>query len=193
MISRDAHIREFKIIILGDSGVGKTSIIQRYSLKQYNESNESTIGASFFTNRIDTPHGSALVSIWDTAGQEHYRSLIPTYSRGAHAALFCYDVTSNTSFASLDRWIDDIKNFAPEDISIFIAGTKCDLEPYVAPQKVNNWANSQHYPLFQTSAKRDVGITEMFECITMELLGKKFGSTETKGVGLIEVQHDRCC
>ena len=193
MISNKGLLKEFKIVILGDSSVGKTCLIQRYTNKLYKDNYEPTVGASFFTNEVRTSLGSALVSIWDTAGQEQYKSLIPAYSRGADAAICCYDCTSLTSFESLDGWIKSLLDYAPEGVSVYIASTKCDLEEETVPEdKVSQWAQSRGFIMFKTSAKKDIGITQMFEKITTDLLLKKQKETDNQR-NLIETSEKKSC
>ncbi|OHT02762.1 GTP-binding protein ypt3 [Tritrichomonas foetus] len=188
--------KEFKIVVLGDSGVGKTSLIQRFSNNSFNTFSESTIGGSFFTCKIKTDNDQALVSIWDTAGQEQYRSLIPTYSRGAHAALFCFDVTSPPSYLSLDSWITELMHFAPVTISTYIVGTKTDLPQVVSLEKVNLWASGKGYPLFLTSSKDNIGISDMFTTIITELCMKKDVHRKAESLKLMNQNNEAgnsCC
>ena len=96
---------EFKVVIMGDSSVGKTSILQRFHQDCFDFQMDTTIGASFLTKTINTSKGDVIINLWDTAGQERYRSLIPTYARGSNAAIICFDLTSLISFNYIDKCI----------------------------------------------------------------------------------------
>lgn len=117
-----------KLVVLGSSGVGKTSLVQRFVNGTFVSAN-STIGAGFLTSRIHDPEsGTTLrLQIWDTAGQERYRSISRLYYRGADAAILVYDVTNKSSFDDMSTWLEELKQNCPNDLVIHIVGTKADV------------------------------------------------------------------
>merc|ERR1712078_275313 len=111
----------------GDSGVGKSSIAQRYVTDTFRAHGESTIGASFMSKMIVNNGSPCKCQIWDTAGQEKYHSLAPMYYRGAAAAILVYDMTKRSSFEKLQKWVDELKERGNPNIVIALAGNKSDL------------------------------------------------------------------
>ena len=124
------HKLEAKIVLVGSSGVGKTSIALRYKESRFKENQQSTIGASYFQQDVSFKDGGLLrLHIWDTAGQEKYAPIANFYYRGAHAALVCYSVTDDSTFKSLDDWIKKLEYHGDIDKMIkFVIGNKCDCE-----------------------------------------------------------------
>lgn len=121
---------QFKLVLLGESAVGKSSVVHRFVKNTFDNMRESTIGAAFLTQSVTLPDIDATVmfEIWDTAGQERYKSLAPMYYRNAHAALCVYDITNSSSFQKAQNWIKELKKQAPENIVICLVGNKADLE-----------------------------------------------------------------
>ena len=121
---------QFKLVLLGESAVGKSSVVHRFVKNTFDNMRESTIGAAFLTQSVTLPEIDATVKfeIWDTAGQERYKSLAPMYYRNAHAALCVYDITNSSSFQKAQNWIKELKKQAPEGIVICLVGNKADLE-----------------------------------------------------------------
>ncbi len=119
--------REIKFVLLGDSGVGKSSLVLRFVAQSFRPFSESTIGASFMSKQMEVDGGRVKMQIWDTAGQERYHSLAPMYYRGASAAIVVYDITRRESFATLQRWVTELQE-KTKDIQILVAGNKKDLE-----------------------------------------------------------------
>ena len=119
----------FKVVLLGDTSVGKTSIIQRYAKGNFKKDQDATVGATFLSKFVELPQSSTQIKlqIWDTAGQEKYRSVTPIYFRDAAAAICVYDITSKQTLDNAEGWINDLRNYAPSHIIIALAGNKCDL------------------------------------------------------------------
>lgn len=126
----DERFAQFKLVLLGESAVGKLSIVHRFVKNTFDNMRESTIGAAFLTQLVTLPDTNTTVKfeIWDTAGQERYKSLAPMYYRNANAALCVYDVTSRASFAKAQEWIKELQKQAPEGIVIGLVGNKVDLD-----------------------------------------------------------------
>ena len=166
--------KEYKVIVMGDSGVGKTSIIQRFVSHTFDYSMDATIGAAFVSTVIPTQIGRATLNIWDTAGQEKYRSLLQTYSRDANAAIFVYDLTSETSFENIDKWLNELYKYTNKDSAIlFIVGNKSDLEETVPEISAQQWAKAHNALYLKTSAENGKGIKTLFETVATLLLEKQ--------------------
>lgn len=125
----EERFAQFKLVLLGESAVGKSSIVHRFVKNTFDNLRESTIGAAFLTQSVTLPESNTTVKfeIWDTAGQERYKSLAPMYYRNANAALCVYDITSRASFSKAQDWIKELKKQAPEGIVICLVGNKLDL------------------------------------------------------------------
>jgi len=146
-----------KIVILGASAVGKTSIILRYLSGKFRPISESTIGAAYSSKLvIDKDGNKEKIEIWDTAGQERYKALVPMYYRDAHGALIVYDITDKQSIKEAHQWVNELKSKGPHNIKIVILGNKLDLiEGY--PQ-TNDFIDSHYY----VSAKTGYNIEDAF-------------------------------
>jgi Ras-related protein Rab-21 len=117
----------FKIVVLGEARVGKTSITLRYTLSKFDEKQVSTVDASYLEKEIEVDEAKYRLAIWDTAGQEQYHALNSVYYRDAAGAILVYDITDRDSFAKVKKWVDELKIYLPDDTPIAIAGNKCDL------------------------------------------------------------------
>lgn len=170
-----ARFAQFKLVLLGESAVGKSSIVHRFVKNTFDDLRESTIGAAFLTQTITIPESNTTVKfeIWDTAGQERYKSLAPMYYRNAHAALCVYDITSRLSFNKAQDWIKELKKQAPEGIIIALVGNKSDLDDNreVEESEVEEYVQ-QHNELdggsiitAECSAKTGDGVLEIFNKI----------------------------
>ena len=156
----------FNIVMLGETGVGKTSIVQRFVAEKYNDNNNPTIGASFISKSYIIPNTnlSMKFQIWDTAGQEKYKSLASMYYRDAHAAIIVYDITNKSSYDAIKNWVSELKSSSNKDIFIVIVGNKADLvhkeEIDVVTSK--EYSDSISALFKQTSAKENMGIEDLF-------------------------------
>jgi small GTP-binding protein len=117
-----------KIVLIGDSGVGKSNLLTRYLKDEFSIETKSTVGVEFGTKKLTLNNLKINTQIWDTAGQERYRSVTNAYYKGSKGALIVYDITKYESFENIDRWISEIKNNSDPDVTILIVGNKSDLE-----------------------------------------------------------------
>jgi small GTP-binding protein len=159
-----------KVVIVGDSDVGKTSIIRVFDEQTFDKSIGPTVGASFLSKTVMVKQLSVVLNIWDTAGQERYRSLIPTYAHGAHAAILCYDASNAASFEALDGWLESLQRFCSPDCLLFVVGNKIDLEGRVEQADAKRWASDHSAQCMFASAMDNVGVKELFVAIAESLL-----------------------
>lgn len=173
-MSDNNRFAQFKLVLLGESAVGKSSIVHRFVKNTFDNMRESTIGAAFLTQTITLPESNTTIKfeIWDTAGQERYKSLAPMYYRNANAALCVYDITSRSSFSKAQDWIKELKKQAPEGIVICLVGNKLDLENEreVDEQEVIQYVNelnqeNDNVILSECSAKNGEGVLDIFNKI----------------------------
>ena len=167
-----AQLFKYKIVLLGETAVGKSSIVQRYVRDQFLENQESTIGAAFMSQTIIIDSDIVKFDIWDTAGQERYHSLTPMYYRGAKAAVVIYDITNRVSFAKAKNWITELKqNSGNPDLVIALAGNKCDLSMNreVPKELAEEYAKETGILFMEVSAKTKENIDLIFETIARRL------------------------
>ncbi|CAN9511886.1 unnamed protein product [Ophioblennius macclurei] len=157
-------LRELKVCLLGDTGVGKSSIVWRFVEDSFDPNINPTIGASFMTKTVQYQNELHKFLIWDTAGQERFRALAPMYYRGSAAAIIVYDITKEDSFQTLKNWVKELRQHGPPNIVVAIAGNKCDLsDAREVPEKdAKDYADSIHAIFVETSAKNAININEVF-------------------------------
>lgn len=165
--------QNIKIVFVGESGTGKTSIITRYARGLFPEDTSSTVGAAYFPKTYMKDGVEFEMSLWDTAGQELYRSLTPMYIRNATAAIVTYDITSMKSFEALDQWIKEIQNNVSEVILI-ICGNKVDIETkrVVTTEMGEKMASSYQAMFIETSALTNTNIDLLFDKLMGQILMK---------------------
>ncbi len=167
-----------KLVFIGDSGVGKTCIISRFLRGTFDDNQQTTDGASYASKSIDVNGKSLVLDIWDTAGQETYKSLTKYFYKGAKMAVLVYDITRKESFDNIKSfWYDQIKEYGDEGIILGIAGNKSDKydEEAVPEQEARDYAKSIGAIYQLTSAQNNSGINELFKNI-----GAKFLDPNTK-------------
>ncbi|KAH0788738.1 small GTP-binding protein [Histomonas meleagridis] len=182
-----------RVVFIGDASVGKTSILNNLVDDRFDEFEPSTVGANYqlFSNNVKNIHVE--MQIWDTAGQERYRSLGSIYYRNSIGAIVVFDLTSRSSFNNIMTWIQDFYHIADQNAVVFIAGNKSDLknERVVSTKEAQEWADSNGYQYFETSAKTGEGIHDMFDSLSKELVQKKFISHENTRP--LEENTWKCC
>eukprot|EP00178_Gracilaria_changii_P001543 TRINITY_DN1209_c2_g1_i1.p3 TRINITY_DN1209_c2_g1~~TRINITY_DN1209_c2_g1_i1.p3 ORF type:complete len:208 (+),score=47.24 TRINITY_DN1209_c2_g1_i1:416-1039(+) len=177
---RNTRPRMLKIVILGESGVGKTSLMERYVEHRFSQQYKATIGADFFPKDVIIDDKAVNLQIWDTAGQERYQSLGSAFYRGADACVLVYDMTDARSFEALDSWKDEfLVSAAPRDPDSFpfvVMGNKVDVVDRaraVATKKAQEWCAANRVnplPLFETSAMDDINVEAAFEAVARAAL-----------------------
>jgi Ras-related protein Rab-11A len=162
----------FKILLLGDSGVGKSSLLLRYTKNQFMTDMRSTIGVEFGVKFIKVDNLQLKVQIWDTAGMERYRSLTSAYYKGAKGVIIVYDICRKKSFENIDKWIDDFKSKADEDAVILLIGNKSDLKDKreVNTDEAASKSEKNKLAFLETSAKNNDNVHKAFLTLFNEII-----------------------
>lgn len=168
----------FKLLLIGDSGVGKSCLLLRFADDTYTESYISTIGVDFKIRTIELEGKTVKLQIWDTAGQERFRTITSSYYRGAHGIIVVYDVTDQDSFTNVKQWLQEIDRYASESVQKLLVGNKSDLtqKKVVDYGAAREFADSLGIPLLETSAKSSTNVEQAF--LTM---AKKIKEASPKG------------
>ena len=178
MISKDEECIDyellFKIIIVGESCVGKTNIISRYLNDEFKYEALNTLGVELGTKYLKIKEKKAKLQIWDTAGQERFHSIISTYFKGSHGCFIVYDITNETSFNKVDNWFEESKKNADKNVSIIMVGNKCDLEEdrVITKEMGEEKAKNFNCPFFETSALSKININEIFQKMIDDIYDK---------------------
>lgn len=161
----------FKLLLIGDSGVGKSCLLLRFADDTYTESYISTIGVDFKIRTIELDGKTIKLQIWDTAGQERFRTITSSYYRGAHGIIVVYDVTDQESFNNVKQWLQEIDRYACENVNKLLVGNKCDL----TNKKVVDYTSAKEYadqlgiPFLETSAKNATNVEQAFMTMAAEI------------------------
>ena len=155
----------FKVLLLGNSDVGKSSLLLRYVDSVWNDAFVPTIGVDFKVKTLNINDKKIKMQIWDTAGQERFRTVVATYFRGAHGILLLYDVTNKDSFKNLENWLIEIEKNAQEKVLKILIGNKCDLndDREITTEEGKAFALRNGMEFMETSAKMNTNVTEAFE------------------------------
>ena len=164
----------YKVVVVGASGVGKTSIVQRLVDGTYTNEGQSTVGVEFKTYTVTTDSETAKFSIWDTAGQERFRSVSKAYFRGASGAVLCFSIDNQSSFGELDGWLNDLQSLAAPNAGILMIGNKADLasERQVTQEEAQDFASRHGLEYIETSAKDGKNVSEAFVRLAKTLAEK---------------------
>ena len=166
---------KLKIVIIGDAGVGKTSMIQQFVNRKFDKRYEETIGVEFQVKTFKINDTITKIEIWDTAGSERFASITKNYYRGAQGVLIVYDVTNKSSFDKVESWYNEIKNCTNQDeIAILLIGNKCDLDDLrtISNNMLVNLGKNLGIGVMETSAKEFVNINEAFYLLIKEIYSK---------------------
>jgi len=187
-------VKNYKVVLLGEGAVGKTSLFLRWTTNQFFDDHRSTKQACHSEKRVNLPSGARVdITLWDTAGQEKYHALLPNYYREADAAILVYDLTSLESLHRVKNWVKELRRIVGEKITLFMVGNKSDLQRQQAisradAQEYANQVGAKHY---FTSCKLNQGINEMFLDLTKTLAESAGGpkgqrNPSKKGVKIIK-------
>ena len=163
-----------KVVLLGSSGVGKSSLIYRYVTNGWDENVQATLGAAFMDKQVTYRDRNFKFQIWDTAGQEKYAPLAQMYYRDANVAILAFDLTNKESFANLKTWKQELQEKGPKNMLVAVVGNKCDLgdEIVVTPEQAEAFAAECNAVYMKTSAKENLGVSELFDQICDKLIDK---------------------
>jgi Ras-related protein Rab-1A len=165
----------FKILLIGDSGVGKSALLLRFADDEYSESYISTIGVDFKIRTVTIDDKSVKLQIWDTAGQEKFRTITSSYYRGAHGIIIAYDITDEASFNHVRGWFQEIERYAQDNVRKLIVATKCDMENkrVVDRARGQQLADEMGVPFIETSSKNSQNVEEAFLMMAREIKSKQ--------------------
>uniref|UniRef100_A0A2P2IIA7 GTP-binding protein YPTM2 n=1 Tax=Rhizophora mucronata TaxID=61149 RepID=A0A2P2IIA7_RHIMU len=172
----------FKLLLIGDSGVGKSCLLLRFADDSYIESYISTIGVDFKIRTVEQDGKTIKLQIWDTAGQERFRTITSSYYRGAHGIIIVYDITDEESFNNVKTWLAEIDKFATDKVNKLLVGNKCDLisKRAVPYGTAKAFADELGIPFLETSAKSATNVEEAFMAMASEIK-KRMGNQPAAG------------
>mmetsp|Transcript_19825 Transcript_19825/g.22133 ORF Transcript_19825/g.22133 Transcript_19825/m.22133 type:complete len:205 (+) Transcript_19825:2-616(+) len=196
----------FKILLIGNSGVGKSSLLLRFSDDTFTGNFMPTIGVDFKIRTLEVDGKTIKLQIWDTAGQERFKTITSSYYKGAHGIIVVYDVTDKDSYKNIDTWMSEIEKHASDNVSRILCGNKSDLEDsrQVSTDEGKELADTYNIRFIESSAKDNANVEEAFTLMTKEIksrvvhteakkptqtTGKRL-STQTKNV---KKKKDGCC
>lgn len=181
-----APLAKYKLVFLGDQGVGKTCIINRFVYDSFDKNYQATIGIDFLSKTMYLEDRTVRLQLWDTAGQERFRSLIPSYIRDSSVAVVVYDTTNRTSYLNTGKWIDDIRQERGDDVVIMLVGNKTDLgdRRQVAAEEAEAKANDENILFIETSAKAGVNVKQLFRKLASALPGANDASAKASLVDI---------
>lgn len=169
----------FKLLLIGDSGVGKSCLLLRFADDTYTESYISTIGVDFKIRTIELNGKTIKLQIWDTAGQERFRTITSSYYRGAHGIIVVYDITDQVSFTNVKQWLQEIDRYACENVNKLLVGNKSDLtnKRVVDFNAAKEFADGLGIPFLETSAKNATNVEQAFLTMAGEIKNRMVNTT----------------
>lgn len=200
-MANDEYDFLFKVVLIGDSGVGKSNLLSRFTRNEFNLDSKSTIGVEFATRSIQIDNKTIKAQIWDTAGQERYRAITSAYYRGAVGALLVYDISKSLSFENVTRWLKELQGHADSNIVIMLVGNKTDQRHLraVPTEDGKNFASENGLSFIETSALEATNVdlafqnilTSIYQIVSSKSLteegadvGKKFDPREGNNISL---------
>ncbi|XP_043944417.1 ras-related protein Rab-19 [Protopterus annectens] len=171
----DAFDFLFKIILIGDTNVGKTCVVQRFKCGNFIEKQQNTIGVDFTVRAMNIEGKKVKLQVWDTAGQERFKTITQSYYRSAHGAIIAYDITSRRTFESLPHWIDEVERYGAANVILMLIGNKCDLTEKREVLFEDACTLAEKHKLLavlETSAKESQNIEEAFLLMAKELMAR---------------------
>ena len=194
----NGHDYLFKLMLIGDAGVGKSSLLLRFADGTFTDHFLTTIGVDFKLKTINLDGKVVKLQIWDTAGGERFRVITEAYYRGAGGIIFIYDVTKQTSFDHVEHWLVDISKHARKDVPKLLIGNKSDLSDKRVVDSVTakQYADSVNMPFMETSAKCDANVEQAFVMMASQVK-RRFEETDPRDHICLdkkaEIRRSRCC
>ena len=164
---------KYKIVMAGDSSVGKTSLIQRFYENTFDEDASPTVSPGLFRAKVQLPEKEVLVNIWDTAGQEKFKCMTPIYSRNANGIILVFDLACPESFEGVQNWYTFLSKDCITGCQFILCGNKDDLPTEFAVLQADEWARAHEMPFVKVSAKSNFGVKELFQMITQMIIDAK--------------------
>ncbi|KAI3918344.1 hypothetical protein MKX01_041664 [Papaver californicum] len=194
----------FKLLLIGDSSVGKSCLLLRFSDDSFVESHISTIGVDFKISTLELEGKTVKLQIWDTAGQERFRTITSSYYRGAHGIIIVYDVTEKESFDNVKQWLSEIDRYANDTVCKLLVGNKCDLveEKEVETETAKAFADKLGISFLETSAKDSINVEQIFLTMAAEIkkrMGNQQPSSNKKVAKTVQMKgqliqpRSNCC
>lgn len=179
MGSDEAYNFVFKVVLIGESGVGKSNLLSRFTKNEFNHDSRTTIGVEFSTRTVQLSGFTIKAQIWDTAGLERYRAITSAYYRGAVGALLVYDITKHLTYESVERWLKELYDHADPEIVVMLVGNKTDLESErsVPIDEAKDFADKKDILFLETSALESTNVEAAFTNVLAEI-HKKVSSKE---------------
>jgi Ras-related protein Rab-1A len=189
----------FKLVLIGDSGVGKSCLLLRFADDNFTDSYISTIGVDFRFRTITIDKKTVKLQIWDTAGQERFRTITSAYYRGADGIIMVYDVTNQDSFEHVEEWLSEVDRYANENTAKLLIGNKADLleQKQVSEETARRFSEKLNIPFLETSAKTSTNVDAAFLTMAKELIKARSQQKEQTGEKRIKVvagekKHTKC-
>ena len=194
-MSTDEYV--YKVLLLGDTTVGKTCFLMKYTDKTFQDIHMATIGLDYRLKSMKLKSGKNIkLQIWDTAGQDRFRAITKNYYKGSHGIILIYDVTNVQTFENVKQWVSQIREEASANVIIYIAGNKIDMEEdrKVNKEEGEKLAEELGFPFVETSAKSGININETFEDL-VERIDKIYGNSPQKVTrnNLYKAKDKKCC
>jgi Ras-related protein Rab-1A len=192
----------FKLLLIGDSGVGKSCLLLRFADDTYTDSYISTIGVDFKIRTVDLDTKTIKLQIWDTAGQERFRTITSSYYRGAHGIIIVYDITDKESFDNVRQWLFEIDRYASENVCKLLVGNKADLgnKRAVEYDQAKAFADELSIPFLETSAKNATNVEQAFLTMAAQIKNKMQSPTPQQKVPInvgdtmpVNKESGSCC
>merc|ERR1712000_271017 len=211
IMANDEYDFLFKVVLIGDSGVGKSNLLSRFTRNEFNIDSKSTIGVEFATRSIQVDSKTIKAQIWDTAGQERYRAITSAYYRGAVGALLVYDISKHQTYENVTRWLKELRDHADANIVIMLVGNKSDLRHLraVPTEEAKQFASENNLSFIETSALDASNVelafqnilTEIYRIVSSKALDQGDGAqAPTGGVkidmtpsGAPDAKGNKCC
>jgi len=172
-VAESREFPAFKILMIGDPAVGKSSLLLRYADNQFTSNFISTIGVDYKEKELIVGSNKVKIQIWDTAGQERFRTITSSYYRGAHGMILTFDVTNEQSFRSLGKWLQEVERYAEENVVVVLAGNKLDLgegASKVSATEVDEFRAKYGLDFFQVSAKEGTSVDALFQRLAEQVV-----------------------
>ncbi|KAM3872908.1 ras-related protein Rab-25b [Diretmus argenteus] len=171
MGSDEAYNFVFKVVLIGESGVGKSNLLSRFTKNEFNHDSRTTIGVEFSTRTVQLQGFTIKAQIWDTAGLERYRAITSAYYRGAVGALLVYDITKHLTYESVERWLKELYDHADPHIVVMLVGNKTDLasERSVPNEEAKAFAEKKGILFLETSALESTNVEEAFNSVLTDI------------------------